>query len=130
MHYDYLVMGAGLFGAAYAQRMYEAGKSVLVIEKRNHIGGNVYTEEVADIQVLRYGTHIFHTDSKKAWDCVNRFAEFNRYTSSTIANYHGQLFSLPAAPDWHDGGGGWCTAVVHGRDGHLQHLRECTGQRH
>ena len=95
MHYDYLVVGAGLFGAAFAQRMREAGKSVLVIEKRNHIAGNVYTEEVEGIQVHRYGAHIFHTDSKKVWDYVNRFAEFNRYTNSPIANYRGELYSLP-----------------------------------
>jgi len=95
MHYDYLVVGAGLFGAAFAQRMHEAGKSVLVIEKRNHIAGNVYTEEVEGIQVHRYGAHIFHTDSPKAWDYVNRFSEFNRYTNSPIANYNGELYSLP-----------------------------------
>lgn len=95
MHYDYLVVGAGLFGAAFAQRMLETEKSVLVIEKRDHIGGNVFTEEVEEIQVHRYGAHIFHTDSKKAWEYVNRFAEFNRYTNSPIANYHGQLYSLP-----------------------------------
>lgn len=95
MHYDYLVVGAGLFGAAFAQQMHEAGKSVLVIEKRNRIGGNAYTEEVEGIQVHRYGAHIFHTDSKKAWDYVNRFAEFNRYTNSPIANFHGELYSLP-----------------------------------
>ena len=95
MHYDYLVVGAGLFGAAFAQRMREAGKAVLVIDKRSHIGGNVYTETVEDIHVHRYGAHIFHTDSKKAWDYVNRFAEFNRYTNSPIANYHGELYSLP-----------------------------------
>ncbi len=95
MHYDYLVVGAGLFGAAFAQRMLETEKSVLVIEKRDHIGGNVFTEEVEGIQVHRYGAHIFHTDSKKAWEYVNRFAEFNRYTNSPIANYHGQLYSLP-----------------------------------
>ena len=95
MHYDYLVVGAGLFGAAFAQRMLETEKSVLVIEKRDHIGGNVFTEEVEGIQIHRYGAHIFHTDSKKAWEYVNRFAEFNRYTNSPIANYHGQLYSLP-----------------------------------
>lgn len=95
MRYDYLVVGAGLFGAAFAQQMHEAGKSVLVIEKRNHISGNVFTEEVEGIQVHRYGAHIFHTDSKKAWEYVNRFAEFNSYTNSPIANYHGQLYSLP-----------------------------------
>ena len=95
MYYDYLVVGSGLFGAAFAQRMHEAGKSVLVIERRNHIGGNVYTEEVEGINVHRYGAHIFHTDSKKAWDYVNRFAEFNRDTNAPIANYHGELYSLP-----------------------------------
>lgn len=95
MHYDYLVVGVGLFGAAFAQRMQEDGKSVLVIERRNHIDGNVYTEKVEGIQVHRYGAHIFHTDSKKAWEYVNRFAEFNRYTNSPIANYHGELYSLP-----------------------------------
>lgn len=95
MHYDYLVVGAGLFGAAFAQQMHEAGKSVLVIEKRDHIGGNVFTEEVEGIQVHRYGAHIFHTDSKKAWEYVNRFAEFNRYTNAPIANFHGELYSLP-----------------------------------
>lgn len=95
MHYDYLVVGAGLFGAAFAQQLHRAGKSVLVIEKRGHIGGNVYTEEVEGIQVHRYGAHIFHTDSRKAWDYVNQFAEFNRYTNSPIANFHGELYSLP-----------------------------------
>lgn len=94
-HYDYLVVGAGLFGAAFAQQMKAAGKSVLVIEKRSHIGGNVYTEEVEGIQVHRYGAHIFHTDSRRAWDYVNSFAEFNRYTNSPIANFHGELYSLP-----------------------------------
>lgn len=95
MHYDYLVVGAGLFGAAFAQQMREAGKSVLVIDKRSYIGGNVYTEEVEGIQVHRYGAHIFHTNSRKAWEYVNSFAEFNRYTNSPVANYHGQLYSLP-----------------------------------
>ena len=95
MHYDYLIVGAGLFGAAFAHQMHAVGKSVLVIEKRNHIGGNVYTEEVEGIQVHCYGAHIFHTDSRKAWDYVNRFAEFNRYTNSPIANFHGELYSLP-----------------------------------
>ena len=95
MHYDYLVVGAGLFGAAFAQQMKEAGKSVLVLDRRGHIGGNVYTENVEGINVHCYGAHIFHTDSKKAWDYVNRFAEFNRYTNSPVANYHGELYSLP-----------------------------------
>ena len=95
MHYDYLVVGAGLFGAAFAREMTDAGKSVLVIDRRSHIGGNVYTEEVEGIQVHKYGAHIFHTNDKKAWDYVNRFAEFNRYTNSPVANYHGELYSLP-----------------------------------
>ena len=95
MHYDYLVVGAGLYGAAFAQQMKENGKSVLVLERRSHIGGNVYTQEVEGIQVHCYGAHIFHTDSRKAWNYVNQFAEFNRYTNSPIANYHGELYSLP-----------------------------------
>ena len=95
MHYDYLVVGAGLYGAAFAQQMRQAGKTVLVIDKRNHIGGNVYTEEVEGIRVHRYGAHIFHTNNRMVWDYVNQFAEFNRYTNSPVANYHGQLYSLP-----------------------------------
>ncbi len=95
MGYDYLVVGAGLFGAAFARQAADAGRSVLVIDKRDHIGGNVYTEDVEGIQVHRYGAHIFHTNSKEAWDYVNRFAEFNRYTNSPVANYHGELYSLP-----------------------------------
>ena len=95
MHYDYLVVGAGLYGAAFARQVMDAGKSVLVIDKRDHIGGNVYTEEVEGIQVHKYGAHIFHTNDKTVWDYVNRFAEFNRYTNSPVANYHGQLYSLP-----------------------------------
>lgn len=94
-HYDYLVVGAGLFGAAFAREAVQAGKTVLVIDKRPHIGGNVYTEEMEGIQVHRYGAHIFHTNDKKAWDYVNQFAEFNRYTNSPVANYHGELYSLP-----------------------------------
>ena len=95
MHYDYLVVGAGLFGAVFAQQMHGMGKSVLVIDQRDHIGGNVYTEEVEDIQVHSYGAHIFHTNDRKIWNYVNQFAEFNRYTNSPVANYHGQLYSLP-----------------------------------
>lgn len=95
MHYDYLIVGAGLYGAAFAQQAKEAGKSVLVIDRRNHIGGNVYTEEVEGIQVHKYGAHIFHTNDKLVWDYVNRFAEFNRYTNSPVANYKGELYSLP-----------------------------------
>lgn len=95
MHYDYLVVGAGLYGAAFAQQMIDAGKTVLVIDKRSHIGGNIYTEEVEGIQVHRYGAHIFHTNDQGVWEYVNRFAEFNRYTNSPVANYRGQLYSLP-----------------------------------
>ena len=95
MHYDYLIVGAGLFGAAFAREAADAGKSVLVIDKRDHIGGNVYTESVEGINVHRYGAHIFHTNDRKVWDYVNRFAEFNRYTNSPVANYHGELYSLP-----------------------------------
>lgn len=95
MKYDYLIVGAGLYGAAFAERAHRHGKSVLVIDKRDHIGGNVYTEEIEGIQVHRYGAHIFHTDQKEIWDYVNRFAQFNRYTNSPVANYHGQLYSLP-----------------------------------
>ncbi|MBP5154180.1 MAG: UDP-galactopyranose mutase [Lachnospiraceae bacterium] len=92
---DYLVVGAGLFGAAFAQQARERGYSVLVIDKRDHIGGNVYTEEIEGIQVHRYGAHIFHTNDRKVWQYVNRFAEFNRYTNSPVANYKGELYSLP-----------------------------------
>ena len=95
MKYDYLVVGSGLFGACFAQQATAAGKTVLVIEKRDHIGGNVYTEEIEGIQVHKYGAHIFHTNDKTVWDYVNQFAEFNRYTNSPVANYHGQLYSLP-----------------------------------
>lgn len=95
MHYDYLVVGAGLYGAAFAQQMIDAGKTVLLIDKRSHIGGNIYTEEVEGIQVHRYGAHIFHTNDQGVWEYINRFAEFNRYTNSPVANYHGQLYSLP-----------------------------------
>ena len=95
MKYDFLIVGAGLFGAVFAQQAKAAGKTVLVIDKRSHIGGNVFTEEREGIQVHKYGAHIFHTNDKRVWDYVNRFAEFNRYTNSPVANYHGQLYSLP-----------------------------------
>ncbi len=92
---DFLIVGGGLFGAAFAQQMKERGRSVLVIDRRGHIGGNVYTEEIEGIQVHRYGAHIFHTNDRAVWDYVNRFAEFNRYTNSPVANYKGELYSLP-----------------------------------
>ncbi len=95
MKYDYLIVGAGLFGAVFAQQAKLHGKSVLVVEKRPHIGGNVYTEEVEDIHVHRYGAHIFHTNDRRVWEYVNQFAEFNRYTNSPIANYRGELYSMP-----------------------------------
>ncbi len=93
--YDYLIVGAGLYGAVFAQRVHAAGKSVLVIEKRPNIAGNVYTECVEGIQVHRYGAHIFHTNNQEVWDYITRFADFNRFTNSPVANYHGKLYSLP-----------------------------------
>ena len=94
-HYDYLVVGAGLYGAVFAREAVNQGKSVLVIDKRPHIAGNVYCEDIEGIHVHRYGAHIFHTNNKKVWDYVNRFAEFNRFTNSPVANYKGELYSLP-----------------------------------
>ena len=93
--YDYLIIGAGLYGAVFAQQAKAAGKSVLVIDKRNHIAGNVYTEKVEGIDVHKYGAHIFHTNSKEVWDYVNQFVTFNRFTNSPVANYKGELYSLP-----------------------------------
>ena len=93
--YDYLIVGAGLYGAVFAQEAKRAGKSVLVIDKRPHIAGNVYTEKVEGINVHKYGAHIFHTNNKKVWDYITRFATFNRFTNSPVANYHGELYSLP-----------------------------------
>ena len=95
MKYDYLVVGAGLYGAVFAREAADRGKKVLVIDRRPHIAGNVYTEKVDGIQVHRYGAHIFHTNSTAVWNYVNRFAVFNRYTNSPVANYHGELYSLP-----------------------------------
>ena len=95
MKYDYLIVGAGLFGAVFAERAKARGKSVLVIDKRDHIGGNIYTEDVEGIRVHKYGAHIFHTNDKTVWEYVNRFTEFNRYTNSPVANYRGELYSLP-----------------------------------
>ena len=95
MRYDYLIVGAGLFGAVFARQATAAGKKVLVIDKRSHIGGNIYTEEVEGIQVHKYGAHIFHTNDKRVWDYIGAFAEFNRYTNSPVANYRGELYSLP-----------------------------------
>ena len=93
--YDYLVVGSGLFGATFAHEAKAAGKRALVIDKRPNIAGNVYTEDVEGIHVHRYGAHIFHTNDKEVWDYVNRFAVFNRFTNSPVANYKGELYSLP-----------------------------------
>ena len=93
--FDYLVVGAGLFGAVFAQQAREKGFSVLVVDKRSHIGGNVYCENVEGILVHRYGAHIFHTNNDRVWHYVNRFSEFNRFTNSPVANYKGELYSLP-----------------------------------
>ena len=95
MKYDYLIVGAGLYGAVFAQKAKEAGKKVLVIDKRPNIAGNVYTEEMEGIHVHIYGAHIFHTNNKEVWDYITRFAEFNRFTNSPVANYKGELYSLP-----------------------------------
>lgn len=95
MKYDYLIVGSGLYGAVFAQEAKAAGKRVLVIDKRPNIAGNVYTEEIEGINVHKYGAHIFHTNNKRVWDYINRFAEFNRFTNSPVANYHGELYSLP-----------------------------------
>lgn len=94
-HYDYLIVGAGLFGAVFAHEAIEKGKSVLVVEKRGHVAGNVYTEKIEGINVHKYGAHIFHTNNKKVWDYVTQFADFNRFTNSPVANYKGELYSLP-----------------------------------
>ena len=93
--YDYLVVGSGLFGAVFTHFAVKRGKSVLVLEKRSHVGGNVFTESVEGINVHRYGAHIFHTSDKEVWDFVNEFAEFNNYVNSPVANYNGELYNLP-----------------------------------
>ena len=93
--YDYLVVGAGLYGAVFAHEAKKSGKSVLVIDKRPNIAGNVYTEDMEKIHVHKYGAHIFHTNNKKVWDYITQFAEFNRFTNSPVANYRGELYSLP-----------------------------------
>ena len=95
MKYDYLIVGAGLFGATFANLAKKDNKKVLVIDKRNHIGGNIYTERVEGINVHKYGAHIFHTDYKDVWEYINQFAEFNRYTNSPIARYQKEVYNLP-----------------------------------
>lgn len=93
--YDYLIVGAGLFGATFAYRANQAGKKCLVIDKRSHLGGNIYCENIEGINVHKYGAHIFHTNSKEVWEFVNGIVEFNRYTNSPVANYKGELYNLP-----------------------------------
>ena len=93
--YDYLIVGAGLYGSVFAHEATKRGKKCLVIDKRNHIGGNIYTENIEGINVHKYGAHIFHTSNKEVWDYVNSKVEFNRYTNSPIANYQGKLYNLP-----------------------------------
>ncbi len=93
--YDYLIVGAGLFGSVFAREMMDAGYSCMVIDKRDHIGGNIYTENICGINVHKYGAHIFHTSNKKIWKYICRFAEFNRYTNSPVARYKNELYNLP-----------------------------------
>ncbi len=94
-HYDYLIVGAGLYGSVFAREAMSRGKRVLVVDKRKNVGGNVYTEKVEGIDVHVYGAHIFHTNNKKVWDYITRFIDFNRFTNSPVANYRGELYSLP-----------------------------------
>ena len=93
--YDYLIVGSGLFGATFAHFAHKHGKKCLVIDKRSHLGGNIYCENIEGINVHKYGAHIFHTSNKKVWDFVNSIVEFNRYTNSPVANYKGKLYNLP-----------------------------------
>ena len=95
MKYDYLIVGSGLFGSIFAYEANKVGKKCLVIEKRSHIGGNIYTENVEGIQVHKYGAHIFHTSNKEVWQYINQFAEFNRYTNSPVARYKDELYNMP-----------------------------------
>lgn len=94
-HFDYLIVGSGLFGATFAYRATQMGKKCLIIDKRSHLGGNVYCEKIEKINVHKYGAHIFHTSNKKVWDFVNSIVEFNRYTNCPVADYKGKLYSLP-----------------------------------
>ena len=95
MQYDYLIVGAGLYGAVFARQAMDRGYKVLVVERRDHIGGNIYTENLENIHVHRYGAHIFHTNDDAVWEYVQRFARFNRFTNAPVANYKGELYSLP-----------------------------------
>ena len=95
MKYDYLIVGSGLFGSIFAYEANKKGKTCLVIDKRSHVGGNIYTQEVEGIHVHKYGAHIFHTSNKEVWDYIQQFAQFNRYTNSPIANYKGEIYNMP-----------------------------------
>ena len=95
MKYDYLIVGSGLFGSVFAYEAIKKGKKCLVIDKRNHIGGNVYCENKEGINIHKYGAHIFHTNNKEVWDYVNQFVEFNNYINSPVANYHGEIYNMP-----------------------------------
>ncbi len=95
MNYDYLIVGAGLYGCVFAHETLKAGKRCLVIDKRDHIGGNIYTENTAGINVHRYGAHIFHTSNREVWDYVCEFADFNNYVNSPVAVYKDELYNLP-----------------------------------
>ena len=92
--YDYVLVGSGLYAGVFAYFATKVGKKCLVIEKRNHMGGNIYCEDVEDIHVHKYGAHIFHTSNKKVWNFVNSLADFNRYTNSPVANYKGEMYNL------------------------------------
>ena len=93
--YDYLIVGSGLYGSIFAREATNKGYKCLVIDKRDNIGGNIYTEKVEGINVHKYGAHIFHTNNQKVWDYITQFATFNRFTNSPVANYKGELYSLP-----------------------------------
>ena len=93
--FDYLIVGAGLYGSVFAREAALAGKKVKIIDIRNHVGGNIYTEEIEGINIHNYGAHIFHTNDKEVWAYIQQFAEFNRFTNSPIANYKGALYNLP-----------------------------------
>ena len=93
--YDYLIVGSGLFGAVFAHEATQKGKRCLVVDRRNHIGGNIYCEEKDGINIHKYGAHIFHTSNKKVWDYINQFAKFNNYINSPVANYKGIIYNLP-----------------------------------
>ena len=112
-HYDYLIVGCGLFGATFAEHAKRYGKSVLIIDKRNHIGGNVFTDEIEHIHVHVYGAHIFHTSYDNVWEYVNRFAEFNGFINNVIAEYKGERYHLPFNMNIQD------IASVCFRNGHL-----------